>query len=410
MDDLGIDAGTEQSHFSNRSHNDSTIGSKRVKLDLDELGRDHRSEVTNLVAKLILLQRRHQGLRAHIRSEDGPRSAGMIARLEAVNPRFEALNDIFADFTSLIEVTYRQLESAVEDSSQEIATQVDWWENTNLLAPDIDNNTIYPMLEYSPPTDATKYASFIRRHMYATIKLWSNHREHTFRLQTFLTRLFREIKRIYNLPGGTRQALQLGLDTLRAIVPFPVSDYRLGQGMALNYQKLEENIRDMLTDPRVRHKAGNFTIDMAENCRKLWKCALHDGLEDLDTRDNHCRYYLLLTTIDLLQRNAWVDIRINVLRAVGRRLPAELMELVFQNTLAAEQIPMDPRILVDVESTLERGKERMTACRLPCHHDQPPTKHNKVGPYRTWAVLGSEWVETEDSRRLAEPYWRLLEW
>ena len=51
--------------------------------------------------------------------------------------------------------------------------------------------------------------------------------------------------------------------------------------------------------------------------------------------------------LECVQREAHREIRDNVLLAVGRNLPAELAELVFERTLEVEEVPSNPRMFLD---------------------------------------------------------------
>jgi hypothetical protein len=52
-----------------------------------------------------------------------------------------------------------------------------------------------------------------------------------------------------------------------------------------------------------------------------------------------------LRALDMLQRHAYMEVKLSVYRAVGMKFPKKLAELVFMYTLAAEGIPQDPRIM-----------------------------------------------------------------
>jgi hypothetical protein len=50
-----------------------------------------------------------------------------------------------------------------------------------------------------------------------------------------------------------------------------------------------------------------------------------------------------------LQKHAYQEIRTSVLRAVGKRLPKEIVDLVIEQTFFQEDMPTDPRVLGDGE-------------------------------------------------------------
>ena len=110
---------------------------------------------------------------------------------------------------------------------------------------------------------------------------------------------------------------------------------------------------------------------------------------DMDTqrsrwqRDNACTHNTLIPTLDLLQRHAYFEIRSNVQLAVGNRLPAELAQLVFENTLDVEGIGTEPRIVVKATNTLGGPDWKgivVEKCLLPCEHDtRRPGRSNRGG-------------------------------
>jgi hypothetical protein len=55
-----------------------------------------------------------------------------------------------------------------------------------------------------------------------------------------------------------------------------------------------------------------------------------------------CTDVNLIRPLDMLQPYTHTEIKVNIYRAVGRKLPRELTDMVFQCPLAAEEIPQDP--------------------------------------------------------------------
>jgi hypothetical protein len=74
-------------------------------------------------------------------------------------------------------------------------------------------------------------------------------------------------------------------------------------------------------------------------------------------RNNACRHNLLVPTLDLPQRHAYYEIFALVRQVVDNRLPAELVDMVFEQTLIAETIPKDPRVVVMAIHMEEKEKE-----------------------------------------------------
>ncbi|KAF2116820.1 hypothetical protein BDV96DRAFT_35464 [Lophiotrema nucula] len=88
-------------------------------------------------------------------------------------------------------------------------------------------------------------------------------------------------------------------------------------------------------------------IDFAADSRRVrarWQgkyCTAQARDQDIE-----CYSTRLLPLLHHLQHAAFPQVRVNVLRAVGRRLPAEMTEMIISYTLAAEEQPLDPRILI----------------------------------------------------------------
>jgi hypothetical protein len=271
-----------------------------------------------------------------------------------------------------------------------------------LTTRDTDTDILYPMLDQSPPNNATKYADLIRAQLHKT----RDERVPLEWLTDIIERFFREIERVYDLPNGKWLAFQLWLDVkCDFLTSLPLTcSHQLRNAIMERQKELDENLHDMLTDRRARHKPGDPLVDMSENSRRLRRQAAKRPCQP-DPFKVSCQHNLLIRALDLLQRNACVDVCINVLRAVRHRLPAELVEIVYECTLAAEEIPSDPRILVEVSGPF--GPEPETLCRLPCDHETVPGvvpfqsgPDFQIGPDSAWVLPDPKWKETEDSRRL----------
>jgi hypothetical protein len=63
-------------------------------------------------------------------------------------------------------------------------------------------------------------------------------------------------------------------------------------------------------------------------------------------RRHECVFSMLLPTLDTVQRHAYEEIRSKVYMATGPKLPIELTKWIFQLTLAAEDVPCDPRLII----------------------------------------------------------------
>ena len=91
--------------------------------------------------------------------------------------------------------------------------------------------------------------------------------------------------------------------------------------------------------------------NFAEARRHLWaawkdvKCLddddLYDDDSDSDSEDAEptCFHYVHHHLLEDLQKHAHIEVRAGVLLAVGRRLPVELTDEIFEYALAAECLP-----------------------------------------------------------------------
>lgn len=72
----------------------------------------------------------------------------------------------------------------------------------------------------------------------------------------------------------------------------------------------------------------------------------HNKREYTDHRQGECwcQRESSLRPLDRLQKRAYGRIRSTVLLAFGRVVPTEVSELLFEYTMAAEEIPLDPRV------------------------------------------------------------------
>lgn len=72
-----------------------------------------------------------------------------------------------------------------------------------------------------------------------------------------------------------------------------------------------------------------------------------------------CKRAALARSIELFQRRGYGGVRYNTIIAMNGRLPAELFESIFKFTMAAEDMPLDPRVF--------KTRKVWEACTL--HHD-----------------------------------------
>jgi hypothetical protein len=80
-------------------------------------------------------------------------------------------------------------------------------------------------------------------------------------------------------------------------------------------------------------------------------CCFHDNCLDL---------------LEWLQTRAWSETRYRVFSTIGTLLPAELTERVFECTLDAEDVPLDPRVkerlVIDFAEEDETAQQHLKYC------------------------------------------------
>ena len=110
---------------------------------------------------------------------------------------------------------------------------------------------------------------------------------------------------------------------------------------------------------------------LAKACREvrwimLQASPCHYSALERGNIENACPYSRMVGTLDTLQRDAYFQIRAIVRFALGSRLYAELIHMVTEQIMEAEDIGSDPRTIV-------HGKVSTRLCKkkyyFPCEHD-----------------------------------------
>ncbi|KAF2829728.1 hypothetical protein CC86DRAFT_174075 [Ophiobolus disseminans] len=134
--------------------------------------------------------------------------------------------------------------------------------------------------------------------------------------------------------------------------------------------------------------------DAAGACRNLhesirrWRCVV--GIHAMDM----CTSNTLLPTLDVLQRHTYDGIRFKVQIAVARYLPLELEWMVFEEIMQAEEVPLDPRVIVEGRATGSEAVRHMT--RPHCNHVERPKLDKPCvffSKQRDPLVWGPDWEE-----------------
>jgi hypothetical protein len=87
-------------------------------------------------------------------------------------------------------------------------------------------------------------------------------------------------------------------------------------------------------------------------------CKAYDG--------QYCVMQSLLPTVGTLQRRAYIKMYENIFSNMSCYLPAQLAHIVFEHALAAEGVPLDPRVFV-MATHVTNGREGLKT-KLVCPH------------------------------------------
>jgi hypothetical protein len=186
--------------------------------------------------------------------------------------------------------------------------------------------------------------------------------------KTLFPRVLREISRLGTMIGGEVEAIRLflhlklnylhcNLDHGNTTYIFVRPDDHVDM-----HRKLDEVLREVLQSIS-RHPLHIYVrnrrldppwINAARHCREIRQHPEKPGhiACEHDRASNSfflsgCFQKNVAFALDMLQRHAYTEIKVNVYRAVGKRLPKELTDHVFACALQAEQIPMDPRMIME---------------------------------------------------------------
>lgn len=173
--------------------------------------------------------------------------------------------------------------------------------------------------------------------------------------------------------NGKRKALGLLIDLQEVVISAgPDPDLYITKTQEVLVSKIHGEA-DQLLRVAGKEKEPEF-MDIARACdivrHNMEVVPCRAGTEQPEDEheivENACSYNIRLETLDLLQRHAYFEIRANVRFALGHRLPAELVQLVFEHTMEVVGIGYDPRIIVHAMIGLGSPCRK---CILYCKHE-----------------------------------------
>jgi hypothetical protein len=220
------------------------------------------------------------------------------------------------------------------------------------------------MLEVDPPTDPSLWSDhlFFRLDRLIEQLLKSDTDfdcKPSYHSEVFLPSFLREIKRVARMKDGERYAISLLVNLKVAYLSLPddmsVALYQRDRDRDEMHRAVDVVFGTILKSVQ-RHPLNIYVrnrrldppwIDAAQMCRTIARCLDESICPHLETGEPEAKIGCVQGNIvhmqSRLQRYASVEIKVNVYRAVGKHLPKELADLVFQHTLVAEEVPHHPR-------------------------------------------------------------------
>ncbi|KAH7094506.1 hypothetical protein FB567DRAFT_5227 [Paraphoma chrysanthemicola] len=295
----------------------------------------------------------------------------------------------------------------LEDAKLETARQERWWEGGNPFASLIQPqaSSVWHELRSLNPPKETSFASYILDS--AQIINEPTLPNQSWDEYSFLELLEEEVTEVCNMKhGGFVAGFNLCVDIKLHILHEPnTTEFHAEHSKRMaHHAKLDRSLAEMVYHDFAANSKfkEEYFVDAAKRCS-----ATRERMNSQECKaliNQACVYNSLLPLLDLLQRRAYEEIRFKVLHGLSSKLPAELALLVFEYTLAAEGIPLDPRVFIGARHRTEDTKARKS--RLACSHSErahglgntqmPRDRfHIDTGTHSHVLVHGDDWVETE---------------
>jgi len=180
-------------------------------------------------------------------------------------------------------------------------------------------------------------------------KMLDDARKHSHHFNSLLLeKLDRLRQELRNLPSGVHDELHFNvflqahvLPICRSIVGVNPEDWRMMT------QELDSSISATLSrqqtpqDGIPQIKYPNY-FNCAALRRDVWSVYQKPCTAALDYPSSACFHLHILGLLEKLQKQAHKEIRANVLLVVGSRLPAELVEVLYEAALELEEVPLNP--------------------------------------------------------------------
>ncbi|KAH7084860.1 hypothetical protein BKA63DRAFT_402197 [Paraphoma chrysanthemicola] len=320
--------------------------------------------------------------------------------------QLQRVSSMCLEFLKVLTAENDRTSELLEDAKVETARQKRWWEGGNAFATLIQpqaSSVWHELRSMNPPKDAS-FAGYILD--CAKIINEPTLPNQPWDEDSFLELLEEEATQVSEMePGGFEAGFNLCVDIKLHILQKPdTTEYYAGHSKRMAHAKLDRFLAEMVyhdyaANSKFREK---HFVDAAKRCRSTRERMNSQECKALNNQA--CVYNSLLPLLDLLQRRAYEEIRFKVLHGLSSKLPVELALFVFEYTLAAEGIPLDPRVLIGARHRTEDTKARKS--RLACSHterahglgftEMPRDRfHIDTGTHSRVLVHGDNWIETE---------------
>ncbi|KAJ4368976.1 hypothetical protein N0V83_006058 [Neocucurbitaria cava] len=322
-----------------------------------------------------------------------PTVTDIVSRME---DEFDEANVMIEKFIGDLKKKKSALSSSIDDMLKTIGKRNKWWEETDIFAHDVPEELVHKIFLHCPLRDYAAYANYITKFTDSMELMDSEEPE----FGPLIDRLLKEISRVAEVHKRTAMLLLINLQTV-VIWAGPYPDLYITKTQEVLVSKIHEAVSKLL-EVAGKEKEPEF-MDIANLCDIIrqnmeaepCKTGTEEPEDEHEIVENACSYNIFLETLDLLQRHAYFEIRANVRFALGRRLPAELVQLVFEHTMEIVGIGYDPRIILD--ATVGTASPCQT-CMLYCKHEiatknvdfKPEYELEYVGPEsRQYAFAGA---------------------
>ncbi|ORX98241.1 hypothetical protein BCR34DRAFT_151804 [Clohesyomyces aquaticus] len=209
-------------------------------------------------------------------------------------------------------------------------------------------------LEICEPVEANQEADASEEH-------WRN----------FIDRWITIFREFLVMRGGYYYAMKFYLDLKVDVLHHPSMWFCIGRRTIIN-QRIDDEFRVMMS--RLRDTPSDIDVGYGsptvlpyiDACKAC--CRIRKRLSTFDCyfwihHGQRCIHTYTQEVLDVLQKYAYVEVRVNVLRTVAQRLPREIADMILSLAIEAEKVPRDPRVFMDSPTGLDHKVFSQYDCR-----------------------------------------------